>query len=311
MTDDGASSNQHRLLHRSMRSILQPLARVAVARGLPLSALTQILKDVLVDAAQVELKRRGEKPTQSRISVLSGVHRKDVRDFLSQTPERESAREPVSRAESVVGRWLGDPAYRDAEGQPVVLPRAGAAPSFEALVAGISTDVRPRTVLDELKRLGFVRHDEDDDTLALDTAAFVPSDDEAHLLRLFEANLADHAQAAAANVTGSDGPFLERAVYYTHLPPEAVEELHTTARADSRQLLEKLNAAALARQRRDAANAASDRDAPLQRFRFGVYFYREDMPADATSTDGTDGHGTPETNGDGPPAGSGDRGESE
>ena len=311
MTDDGASSNQHRLLHRAMRSILRPLARVAVARGLPLSALTQILKDVLVDAAQVELKRRGEKLTQSRISVLSGVHRKDVRDFLSQTPERESAREPVSRAESVVGRWLGDPLYRDDDGAPVVLPRTGPAPSFEALVASISTDVRPRTVLDELKRLGFVRHDEGDDTLALDTAAFVPSDDEAHMLRLFEANLADHAQAAAANVTGSNGPFLERAVYYTHLPPEAVEELHATARADSRQLLEKLNAEALARQRRDAAIAASDRDAPLQRFRFGVYFYREDMPEDATSTDGAGEHDTPETNGDGPPAGSGDRGESE
>jgi hypothetical protein len=308
MTEDGTTSDQHRLLHRAMRSILRPLARVAVARGLPLSALNQILKDVLVDAAQVELKRRGEKPTQSRISVLSGVHRKDVRDFLSQTPERESAREPVSRAESVVGRWLGDPAYRDAEGRPLELPRTGAAPSFEALVAGISTDVRPRTVLDELKRLGFVRHDEAADTVALDTGAFVPSDDEAHLLRLFEANLADHAQAAGANVTGSDGPFLERAVYYTHLPAAAVDELHARARADSRQLLEKLNAEALARQRRDAAGdgrGTGDGDgAPLQRFRFGVYFYREDMPegdapGDTTSETGRGGR-----------AGSGDRGNS-
>ena len=110
MTDDGATSNQHRLLHRAMRSILRPLARIAVARGLPLSALTQILKDVLVDAAEAELKRRGEKPTQSRISVLSGVHRKDVREFQSRTPDRESAREPVSRAESVVGPLAGRPA---------------------------------------------------------------------------------------------------------------------------------------------------------------------------------------------------------
>ena len=294
MTDDGATSNQHRLLHRAMRSILRPLARIAVARGLPLSALTQILKDVLVDAAEAELKRRGEKPTQSRISVLSGVHRKDVREFQSRTPDRESAREPVSRAESVVGRWLGDPLYRDADGRPLTLPRTGPAPSFDALVAGISTDVRPRTLLDELKRLGFVVHDPEADTVALDTAAFVPSDDDAHLLRLFEANLSDHAHAAAANVTGSDGPFLERAVYYTHLPPEAVEELHATARADSRALLEKLNAAALTRQR----GGPGDDDggtAPLQRFRFGVYFYREDI---------TEDHG-------GGAAGSGDRGETE
>jgi hypothetical protein len=159
-------------------------------------------------------------------------------------------------------------------------------------------------VLDELKRLGFVRHNEADDTVALDTAAFVPSDDEAHMLRLFEANLADHAQAAAANVTGSDGPFLERAVYYTHLPAAAVDDLHATARADSRQLLEKLNAEALARQRRDAAGDAGSDGAPLQRFRFGVYFYHEDMPeGDAP------GDTTPET-GRGGRAGSGDRGDS-
>jgi hypothetical protein len=285
MSDATPEAQQHRLLRRAMRSILRPLARVAVARGLPLSALQQILKDVLVDAARQELARRGEKPTQSRISVLSGVHRKDVRAALSQTPVRSGAREPVSRAESVVGRWLGDPAYRDDAGQARTLPRAGPAPSFEALVAGISTDVRPRTVLEELKRLGFVRHDAGADTVALDTAAFVPSADEAHLLRLFEANLSDHASAAAANVTGDDGPFLERAVYYTHLPPDAVEALHRTARADSRTLLEKLNAEALAAQVRDPA--AHPR--PLQRFRFGVYFYRDDLDQTDDTDDGADG----------------------
>ncbi|MDZ7790095.1 MAG: DUF6502 family protein [Xanthomonadales bacterium] len=129
---------------------------------------------------------------------MSGVHRKDVRRFPgADAGARERARAGLAR-ESVVGRWLGDPAYRDADGRPAVLARTGDAPSFEALVAGISTDVRPRTVLDELKRLGFVVHDETADSVRLDTAAFVPSADDAHLLRLFEANLADHASAAAA-----------------------------------------------------------------------------------------------------------------
>lgn len=274
MGTDGLSQGNARLVERALRSILRPLARVAVARGLTLSALLPVLKGVLVEAASEELARRGERPTQSRISVLSGVHRKDVRALQQAAGETAGAREPVSLAESVVGRWLGDPRYRDAKGRPLALAPAGPAPSFAALVAGVSTDIRPRTVLDELKRLGLVAHDEAADRIALRTDAFVPSADDVRLLRLFEANLADHASAAAANVTGSDGPFLERAVYYTHLPPEAVAALAREARAHSGELLEELNAQALAAQREGTPTAG-----PLQRFRFGVYFYREDMPA--------------------------------
>lgn len=261
-----------KLVERALRSILRPLARVAVGRGLTLSSLLPVLKGVLVEAATEELLRRGERPTQSRISVLSGVHRKDVRTLQQQAGETSSAREPVSLAESVVGRWLGDPLYRDADGRPRALPPSGPAPSFAALVASVSKDVRPRTVLDELKRLGFAALGSTG-AIELRTDAFVPTADEVRLLRLFEANLADHASAAAANVTGHGEPFLERAVYHTHLPPEAVAALAEQARSRSGELLEALNAAALAA--RERADPPAGR---LQRFRFGVYFYREDMP---------------------------------
>jgi len=290
MSTDGLGEGNSRLVARALCSILRPLARVAVARGLTLSALLPVLKSVLVEAAAEELARRGERPTQSRISVLSGVHRKDVRALQQQPGEVSGAREPVSLAESVVGRWLGDPRYRGAQGRPLALPQSGPAPSFGALVAGVSTDVRPRTVLDELKRLGFVAHDEAGDRIELRTEAFVPSADEVQLLRLFEANLADHASAAAANVTGDDGPFLERAVYYTHLSPESVSALAKEARVHSGRLLERLNARALAEQDR-----GEPRPPRLQRFRFGVYFYREDMPEADAGASGPGGEASGES----------------
>ena len=269
---------------RAMRSILRPLARVAVARALPLSGLVQVLKAVLVEAAATELAARGEKPTQSRLSVLTGVHRRDVRMLMGANPRDGHPHEPVSRTETVIGRWLGDRRYRDPQGRPLPLPRFGPAPSFEALAEAVSKDVRPRTILDELKRLGCVRHDEDADVVHLDVAAFIPTADETAMLAMFEANLADHANAAAGNLRGQ-GPFLERAVYYTHVPTEAVDALERQARVASRVLLEALNADALAAQRQaDAADGAR-----LERFRFGVFFYREAMAesADENTADET------------------------
>lgn len=273
MSQTRDSDDGHSLLKRALRSILLPLARLAVVRGLPLSALNQILKEVMVEAAAAELVRRGDKTTQSRLSVLSGVHRKDIRAFHNNPAEPGLDRHVVSQPETLIGRWLGDPAYCDAAGRPRELPRTGPAPSFEALAESISTDVRPRTLLEELKRLGFVDHDPVGDIVRLSAGAFVPNVGEAAKLGLFEANIADHVTAASQNVLGR-GPFLERAVYYTHVPKSAVDALEQRARTDSGALLEALNAQALRNQARGDHDIAEEE---LQRFRFGVYFYREDM----------------------------------
>jgi len=280
MADHSSGADPNEALKRAFRAILRPLARLAVVRGLPITAVTGILKEVFVEAAVAELARRGEKRTQSRIAVLSGVHRKDVRAFL-QAPAADRRRAAPSFVETVLGRWMGDPAYTDRNGKPLALDRTGEAPSFDALVAGVSTDVRPRTILEEMKRLGIVDHDPEADVVRLHASAFVPDQDAASLLSLFEANLADHASAAAANVMGR-GPFLERAVYYTHLPPDAVDRLEAQARERSRETLETLNAEALAAQTTTGAD--------LQRFRFGVYFFREPIAA----AEGDPGPGDPD-----------------
>ena len=53
------------------------------------------------------------------------------------------------------------------------LPRQGAAPSFESLAQEITRDVHPRSLLDELCRLGLATWDEAGDTVALSREAFV------------------------------------------------------------------------------------------------------------------------------------------
>ena len=77
----------------------------------------------------------------------------------------------------VVAVWMGSPQYLDADGQPLPLARfasEGGALSFEALVAGVNSDIRSRVVLDEWLRLGVASID-DAGRVQLVRSAFVPS----------------------------------------------------------------------------------------------------------------------------------------
>lgn len=266
----------------ALKMVLRPLMGLALARGLDLPALVGLLKEVLVEVAAGR-SENGKPATMSRISLLTGVHRKDVRAILEREDraeaERATAPGAISRIETVLGRWAGDPAYRAPDGSPRVLSRQAGpeGPGFDDLVASVSTDIRPRTVLDTLQELGLVTVE--GDRLRLAAPGFVPRADEAAMLGFLGRNLADHAAAAGANVLAErDPPFLERAVYYDGLGPAAVDAIEAAARAAAERALLDLNAQALAAQ-------SETKEPGRERFRFGVYFYR----AEDTETDKGDG----------------------
>lgn len=268
----------------ALRVLLRPLVRVLIARGLTAPDFYRLVKALYIEVADREFRLGGDRPTDSRLSILTGVHRKEVRALRdAESDGRGTGALRASPLATVVGRWLARPDLTDADGQPIALPRqVGAGPSFDALVASVSKDVRPRTVLDELNRQGLVRIGPDDDVVRLETGAVLGATDPAERLHFFAHNLADHTAAAADNLLEVDPerPRLERAVFYNRLTPEAVDVLEAMAREEASRLLRKLNAAALERQGLEAA-----REEAIERFRFGVYFYR--------ATDDEPGGGTP------------------
>jgi hypothetical protein len=273
---------------QTFKTVFRPIARLLIARGVTLPAVVAALKEVLVEVAARDFRLDGKAASDSRVSLLTGVHRKDVRAIRAGAPPLSAPR-PGGLGATVIGRWLAGRDTTDADGHPRPLPRQAAAgtPSFEALAAGASTDLRPRTVLDELLRLGLVAHDEATDTVRLLAEGYVPAGGGAEALGFFERNLHDHLAAAVANLLA--GPderrFLERAVYYNALPPEDVDRLEAEARTLALAALRHLNSLALERQQAAAAAAAAASASAAaggaqrarERFRFGVFFYREPM----------------------------------
>ncbi len=262
------------LLERVLR-VLQPLVRLLVRHGIGYPAFAAALKRVFLDAARAELAARGMVQTDSAVTLLSGVHRRDVRELTRGERAAAPAVPPLGLAGEVVARWLAERAFRDRRGEPRVLARsADAAPgSFDALVQGISSDVRPRAVLDELLRLGVVA--EDERGVHLQHGGFAPREDFAQLSDLFARNLQDHAAAAAANLQG-EADFLEQAVYVDRITEDSAARLQRAAQRAWKQALRSVMAEAQARFDHDETQApAAER---TRRARFGVYFFsgRED-----------------------------------
>ena len=271
----------------ALRRALRPLVKLMLARGVTLAYLAELLKALLVEVANEELRVGDKPPTDSRISLVTGVHRKDVsrlREALDSTAE--SVPSVVSLGAQLVALWLGSPRYLDDDGQPRPLPRfvrEGGELSFEGLVASVNSDIRSRVVLDEWQRLGVV-HLDNEGRVCLNVAAFVPAEGFDEKAFYLGHNLHDHGAAAASNLLGVQPAFLERSVHYDALSAASIKMLTKQSAELGMKALLTLNKSALAAEQNDATDTG-----PRQRMTFGMYFYAEPAKTDAApSTQPTD-----------------------
>ncbi|MEL7466067.1 MAG: DUF6502 family protein [Pseudomonadota bacterium] len=257
------------LFTKALKGLLRPLARALIAKGMTAPAFYQLVKQLFVEVAESEFALDGKRPTDSRISLLTGVHRRDVKTFRDpDLAEERAARRKVTTIATVLGRW----AARGEGGPPPALQRDGK-DGFEDLVAEISRDIRPRTVLDEMIAQGLVEEREDG-ALALAADAFIGPGDSEQRVYFFAENVGDHLAAAVDNLLADQPRFMERAVFYNRLSDASIDEVEALARKLSGAALTDVNATAQKRQAEDVARGLGD-----GRFRFGVFFYREDGPA--------------------------------
>ncbi len=249
----------------ALRRILNPLVRLAIARGMTFPELSDLLKSVFVARAEADFGLEGKRMTDSRISLLTGLQRRDVRAHREQ--ETLHPPESAGALPRVIARWTTDPAWLDRNGDPITLDRAGSGLSFDALVASISRDMHPRTLLDELERQGAVTLD--GEKVSLTANSYLPVGD-GEKLGYFGANLGDHVEAATANLTEQSAPFFERAVHYNQLSEASITKLEALARQRQQEVLQELNAEALSLQKQDAKTGSG-----TTRFRCGAFVYVE------------------------------------
>lgn len=253
----------------ALNRVLRPLVRLAIKCGVTFPTLVDLLRQLYVNVAEHEFGLPDKQQTDSRVSLLTGVHRKEVSRLRGAGAPVRVVPESVSRTSAIVARWLADPLFVDAKGIPLPLLRTGEAgeASFASLVESVTRDLRPRAVLDDWLDRKLVEIDEKDRIVLLESA-MVPRGDGEVRLYYFARNLGDHASAAAENVLADAPPFLERAVHYDGLSAELAKSLEAYSREVAVETLLRLN--------KYANQAVQNDPGGTSRWNFGVYILTSD-----------------------------------
>jgi len=268
-------------LTQALESLMAPLAQLCLARGLSFAAAEELLKRAYVNAARAAQASTAGQRDISRVSTATGLTRREVTRITQDVTARSAMR--GSPATQLFTRWLGSRKLHDKQGQPLPLKRQGPAPSFEALAQSITRDVHPRSLLEELVRLGLARLDEDSDSVVLLRDSFVPGENQARMFGFLGHNVGDHMAAAVSNVLAKGEPHVEQALFADELSAHSMAEVRTLVRAQWKALLAALVPKVEALIEADS-NAKRRAD---QRLRIGLYSYHAPMSATVDETKGS------------------------
>lgn len=145
-------------LRRALSLMFKPLVRLLIAQGVTHAEFSETAKEVYVEVALRHFEDEG-KVNKSRIAILSGLTRKEVKNVIDRTLTSGENQKTHSRPARVLTGWFADPKFQGPYGIPLELPYESnddEVPSFAQLVKEYSGDMAPRQMLNQLLESGAV-----------------------------------------------------------------------------------------------------------------------------------------------------------
>ncbi len=233
-------------LIRAAASALRPYMRRMLGTGLTFGQLEGRLRELFVEVAEREILRSGATPTDSRISALTGINRKEVRRIRAL--DRDTAPRTFSRSliATLVSRWVNDPRTTDASGRPLPLPYdARRGPSFVALARKITADMHPRALLEVLIGMGAAELGEGD-VVTLMRAAYTPQRGRPEALAMLVEDPPELIETMLHNVLGvSQETRLQQKLAYDNIGSDGLDRLQAALRREADRFLKRANAVLL------------------------------------------------------------------
>lgn len=252
---------------------MRPVIRLMMRHGIVLQSFQELVKSVYTEEAEKEIRSSGNSVTDLQISLMTGLHRKEVKRFREEGYETFLMSPTLSTGSDVVTKWLTDRRFQNARREPRALSiRKGEdGNGFAELVRSIDPELRPTSVLNEMVRLGVVQVD---DMLAhLTVDAFVPKHGFDDQVQYLAENGHDHLAAAVHNLSMPAAPMLEQSVSASELSAASAGELEQFARSQWKHVMQQLVERALVLEERDKTGGDTG-----TRINFGIYLYKETLP---------------------------------
>ena len=136
---------------------LRPLARVLLRAGIGHREFNEVSKAAFVDVATKDYGLRGRPTNISRVAVMTGLTRKEVRRIRDKNESGENIGGTRGTPMGVLlHQWYTEPDFLNPDGTPLDLPFDGSSNSFSELVRRFGGDIPPGAMRTELVRIGVV-----------------------------------------------------------------------------------------------------------------------------------------------------------
>jgi hypothetical protein len=223
---------------------LRPLVKRLLANGVPFGRLEAHLRELFVAVAEAELTLPGKRQTDSRVALVTGLNRKEVRRLRSAAahPPPGPSSFSMNYATNLISLWVTDPQTADRAGRPRPLPyQAARGPSFMKLARKVTADLAPRVLLDELVRSGAVEQ-RPGDLIVLKSAAYVPRREPSEKLQILAEDPPELIETILQNIFAEQSErLLQRKVYYDNLGGDAQKQIRAAMRREGERFLRRVN----------------------------------------------------------------------
>lgn len=168
-------NDEHGRVLGAIQLVLRPIIKILLRYGISFADFAEAAKTVFVAVSSSEYGIRGRPTNISRIAVMTGLTRKEVRRLRSKIEDgTEQVSVKSTPSTEILTRWHSEDDFLNSQGRPQLLSFSDGPNSFAELVKRYGGDVPPGAMRTELKRVGAVEELEDGRLKVLSRAIITP-----------------------------------------------------------------------------------------------------------------------------------------
>ena len=257
--------------------VMRPIVRILLRYGIGYREFVEVAKTAYVDVASSDFGLRGRPTNISRVAVMTGLTRKEVkrlRDKIESGDSRISVK--TTPLADVLHHWHAQDEFTDSSGRPISLPFSGQGKSFSSLVKKYGGDIPAGAMRTELKRVGAVEEDQNGD-LRVTRRSIHPADEHDKLLML----LVHGAYTLLTNIAHNTNPettsdsWASKIAFTTTSGKEHSVQLRRIAKDRITEFAESFDDIFIAYEALHNTKTANDEDNAIA---VGIYYFEETDP---------------------------------
>jgi hypothetical protein len=235
-------------------AVLEPVIRFVLRAGVTWKEFSDLSKAKFVEVATADFGIRGRPTNVSRVAILTGLDRRDVRKLRKAAPEAPT-KGYQTKASQILSAWHHDPDFLDVDGKPAVLAVDGHGATFTELMRRYAPALPAVAMIKELKTANSIEELGDRRLRAL-TKTYVPRGVSVERLRLWSSVLSDIANTIEHNFSRNEATpaRFERRALSLRVDRKALPEFRELLEAAGQALLERIDDWLAAHQAADGDN---------------------------------------------------------